>query len=77
VPELQRPQAVDRERLSVGASKLAAVLELSRGRFSVGVDVPIAEVANEEIAAEASEVRRSEGKPPLSQQRTLGGSGEP
>src|SRR6267378_512324 len=64
MPELQSPEAVDRDRLRVAVPQLAAVLESPIGPFLVGVDPPIAEVSHEEIAAEASEIRGSERESP-------------
>src|SRR6267143_4923747 len=64
MPELQSPEAVDRDRLRVAVPQLAAVLESPIGPFLVGVDPPIAEVSHEEIAAEASEIGRSERESP-------------
>src|SRR5437870_2011644 len=55
VPELERPQAVDRDRPAVAAAQLAAVLELPVRQLGIGVDLAVAEVADEEIAAEATE----------------------
>src|SRR6266550_7412911 len=64
MPELQGPEAVDRDRLRVAVPQLAAVLESPIGPFLVGVDPPISEVSHEEIAAEASEIRGSERESP-------------
>src|SRR2546423_812665 len=47
------------------------MLEVPVGRFGVSVDLSIAEVANEEIAAEAAEVRRSEGNSPRCVELTM------
>ena len=42
----------------------AAVLEVAVRHLLVGVDLPVAEVADEQVAAEAAERRRSPGEPP-------------
>src|SRR2546421_10389673 len=64
VAELQCPQAIDRDRLPVCGTQLAAMLESPVRQLRVGVDLPIAEIAHEEIAAESPEVRRSERESP-------------
>src|SRR5206468_4980875 len=55
---LQRPQAVDRELAAVARAQRAAMLELAVRHLLVGVDLPVAEVADEQVAAEAAERRR-------------------
>ena len=40
------------------------MLEVSVREFFVGVDLPVAEVADKQVSAEAAEVRRSHGQPP-------------
>src|SRR6266571_7757252 len=64
VAELERPESVDRQRFPICAAQLASVFELPVWQLFVGVDLPVAEVADEEIAAEAAEVRRGKRKPP-------------
>src|SRR2546428_3370486 len=55
VPELQRPQPVDRKLLSVRGPERADELPCPVGQFLVGVDVPVAKVADEQVAAESAE----------------------
>src|SRR6266702_2372655 len=69
--ELQGPESVDREPLSVGSTQLSAVLEVPVCQLLVRVDLPVTEVSDEEIAAEASEVRPSEGESPWRVQLTV------
>ena len=70
VAELERPETVNRERLAVGAAQLAGVLEAAPD-LPIGVDLPIAEVADEKIAAETAEARGSQRKAPGSVQLTV------
>src|SRR5207249_812443 len=56
--ERDRPKAVDGDRTVVGAAQLAEELA---GRGVHGVDAAVAEVADQEVAAEAAEVRRRAG----------------
>src|SRR2546428_12489489 len=55
VSELQRPQPVDRKLLSVRGPERADELPCPVGQFLVGVDVPVAKVADEQVAAEGAE----------------------
>src|SRR5947209_13332142 len=55
VSELQRPQPVDRKLLSVRGPEHADELPCPIGQFLVGVDVPVAKVADEQGAAEGAE----------------------
>src|SRR2546427_10137031 len=64
VAELQGPEAVDRQRLPARVPQLSTVLEPSVRHFLVGVDLAVAEVSYEQIAAEATEVRGCEREPP-------------
>jgi hypothetical protein len=58
VAEAERPPPVDRERLAVRTAQLAAVGELSVRELLVGVDLPVAEVAEEQVTAEARGVQK-------------------
>src|SRR5207248_8283887 len=64
VAELERPEPVDRELAVPRGVERAAMLEVAVPHLLVGVDLPIAEVADEQVAAEAAERRRSQGEPP-------------
>src|SRR3954469_24300959 len=64
VAELERPEPVDRELAVPRGVERAAVLELAVPHLPVGVDLPVAEVADQQIAAEATERRRRPGDPP-------------
>src|SRR5256712_9008838 len=55
VSELQRPQPVDRELLPVRGPEHADQLPCPVGQFLVGADVPVAKVADEQVAAEGAE----------------------
>src|SRR5215471_1879420 len=59
VAEPQPPQAVDDDRLAIGLPQLAGA---SAGGRVVDVDVPVAEVTDEQITAKLAEVRRREGE---------------
>src|SRR5205085_11968046 len=71
VAELQRPEAVDRKGLPVRRPQLAAVDELAARQLLVRVDLSVAEVADEQIPAEAAEVRRRPREPPRRVQLTV------
>src|SRR5438105_8327613 len=67
VAELQRPQAVDPERRPRGGVELAALLRLAlalRAREVEGVDRAVAEVADEQVAAERPEACRGQRETP-------------
>ena len=55
VAELQRPQPVDRERLAVRHAEPAAVRPRAVRALGVRVDLPVAEVPDEEVAGELAE----------------------
>src|SRR5436190_18540780 len=55
VAELECPEAVDRELAPVRIPERAAVLEDPGADLGVGVDPAVAEVADEQVAAEAAE----------------------
>src|SRR5256712_9115772 len=55
VSELQRPQPVDRELLSVRGPERADELPCPVRQLLERVDVPVAEVADEQVAAEGAE----------------------
>src|SRR5450432_3939625 len=69
VPDLERPQAVDRDRLAGGITNDA---EVAAVRPVVRVDVSVAEVANEQRAAELTEPRRCDGHAPRRIERATG-----
>src|SRR5437588_11640807 len=56
VAELQCPEPVDDQRLTVRCAQLPAVLEVPVRQLRIRIDVAVAEVANQQIAAEAAEV---------------------
>src|SRR4029079_9145648 len=62
--ELECPEAVDLERPVVGTPQLAVVHERVRRRLAEGVDVPVAEVPDEQVACERAEARRSHRQAP-------------
>src|SRR5207248_5423951 len=62
--ELERPETVDRQRLAACASELCAVLEVAVAELGVDVDLPVAEVADEQVAGEGAKARRREREPP-------------
>src|SRR5437899_12591563 len=67
VTERDGPEAVDRERLAAGAVKLATLLRLAvtLGLLEVErVDVAIAKVSDEQLAAQLPKVGRANGQPP-------------
>jgi len=65
VSELEGPQTVDRERLvAVTTAELAPVSEVPVLLLFVGVDLTVAEVPDEQVAAEAAEARGSHGDTP-------------
>src|SRR5207253_11118547 len=64
VAELQGPEAVDRKRLPARVSQFSTALESSVRHFLIGVDLAVAEVTDEQIAAESTEVRGCEREPP-------------
>src|SRR3954471_17840606 len=66
VAELERPEPVDRELAVPRGVECAAVLELAVPQLPVGVDLPVAEVADQQVAAKAAERRRGLGDPPRS-----------
>ena len=61
VPELQRPKAFDLDRVAVGVHELAF---FCAGRRVIRVDHAVAEVADEQIAAEGPEARGRDHKAP-------------
>ena len=61
VPEAEGPEPV-RERLAIAAAKLAAMGEVPVRQLLVGVDVPVAEVADGPV--EAPEALRCQGEAP-------------
>src|SRR5207244_8960925 len=70
--ELERPQTVDRQHAPSLRAQLPTRLELP-GRLPLeGRDLAVAEVADEEIAAEAAEARRSEREAPRRVQLPVG-----
>src|SRR6266545_358853 len=73
VTEPERPQAVDGERLTICSSQGAPVREGPVRASRVGVDLPVAEVAHEEVAAKPAEARRRERQPPRRVQLTTAG----
>src|SRR5207247_6361536 len=67
VTERDGPQAVDREGLAAGAEKLATLLRLAVTLEILEVervDVAIAKVSDEQIAAKLPKVGRGNGQPP-------------
>src|SRR2546428_6160355 len=69
------PEAVDGDRRPVGGVERAAALELALpGELSgvEGVDAAVAVVADEQVAAEETEVGRREGEPPRRGELALG-----
>ena len=68
VPERDPPQAADRDRLAVRVVQRAVERPALR-RAAERVDVPVAEVADEQIAAEAAERARCERDAPRRVQR--------
>src|SRR6266576_3155396 len=62
--DLERPEPVDRQRFPARVAELAAVLEVAVAEFGIGVDLPVAEVADEQVAGDAAEARRREREPP-------------
>src|SRR5439155_6278190 len=71
VAELERPKAIDGDRLPTRVAQLTAMLESSVRGLLEGVDLSVAEVSHQEIAAEPPEVRRSEREPPGCVQLTM------
>src|SRR2546426_7608762 len=68
-------RSVDGNRRPVGGVERAAVLELALPvafRGVEGVDAAVAEVADEQVAAEEAEVARREGEPPRRVELALG-----
>ena len=70
--ELERPQAVDQDRLVIGTPERTDTLVAPVRLRLVGVDLAVAEVADEEIAAEGAEVRRSPSQAPRRVQLATG-----
>src|SRR5712664_1300457 len=73
--EGERPEAVDLDRPAVRGMERTAVLELALAvevRGVEGVDAAVAEVADEQVAAEEPEVGRGEGEPPGRVELALG-----
>src|SRR5438105_6439773 len=64
VAELERPEPVDRELAVRRDVERAAVLEVAVRHLLVCVDLPVAEVADQQVAAEAAERRRCPGETP-------------
>src|SRR5262249_52152772 len=74
VAEGQRPKAIDRERWSVGGVQGAAGLELAlTGEVCrvEGVDATVAEIADEQVIAEAPEISGRECQSPRRVELTL------
>src|SRR5215470_8813288 len=72
--EGQRPEAIDRERWSVGGVQGAAGLKLAltgEGCRVEGVDASVAEIADEEVIAEAPEIGGRECQSPRRVELTL------
>src|SRR2546429_1563104 len=68
VAEAEAPETIDRHRFAVGRAQLTAVRERAVSLRRVRVDRPVAEVADEQVAAEAAKVRRRHRKSPGSVQ---------
>src|SRR5438067_5748227 len=66
VAELERPEPVDRELAVRRGVERAAVLEVAVRHLLVSVDLPVAEVADEQVASEAAERRGCPGEAPRS-----------
>src|SRR6185369_8835091 len=64
VAELECPEPVDRELPVLCGAERAAVLEAAVLHLLVGVDLPVTEVADEQVAAEAAERLRRLREPP-------------
>src|SRR5205085_3678500 len=76
LPELERPEAVDRQRLAAVVARLALMGEVPVV-LGIGVDLAIAEVPDEEVAREAPErVRRERQAPRSVQLAVLGDAAE-
>src|SRR5437867_69153 len=75
VAELQRPEPVDHERPAVPGAELAGVGVGATGARLLGVDRAVAEFADQQVAAEATEVAGSAGDAPPRVQ--LAAAGDP
>src|SRR6476620_11330452 len=64
VAELECPEPVDRELPVLCGAERAAVLEAAVPHLRVGVDLPVAEVADQQVAAKAAERLRRLREPP-------------
>jgi hypothetical protein len=64
VPELERPEPVDRDLPSAVVAERADALERAVGLRLVGVDLAVAEVPDEQVAAELPERRRRKSDAP-------------
>src|SRR5215467_2457167 len=64
VAELERPETVDSELAVLRGVECAAMREVAVLQLLVRVDLPVAEVADQQIAAEAAERRRGQREPP-------------
>src|SRR5436190_15505588 len=73
IAELKRPQAVDLERRPILAMQWTQEQRFAAGREIVGIDAAIAEIADEQHAAESTELARRQGKAPRRVQRTRRG----
>jgi len=67
VPEGTGPQAVDRDRRSIGGVELAPLLQLAVALETLQVervDVAVAEIPDEQVSAELPEIGGGNGQPP-------------
>src|SRR5439155_25678993 len=64
VAERDPPEAVDHDRMAVHAAQWPLSVERPIAGGGVGVDAPVAEVPDEQVAARVSESGRSERKAP-------------
>ena len=61
--ELERPEAIDGQDLVVALPKLADELISAIRLWREGADLPVAEIADQEVAAEDAKTRRSQRDP--------------
>src|SRR5947207_7990782 len=71
VPELERPQAVDHELSACGGVPQRAAMLEAGGSLLVGVDLSVAEVADEQVAGKAIERSGGHCEPPRSVELTV------
>src|SRR5262249_45706510 len=73
VAEREPPQALDLDRPAAGEPEGTVRLPVSVGLPLVGVDLPVAEVADEKVAADVAEHRRRHRHAPRRVERALAG----